>query len=106
MKLPRYRMTFAAVPEAETDKRLGHRSFLGGDPDWIQPNDDTPSCPGCNTPMTFVGQIDSINHDAQDNPHRTDCLSDEPKFMFGDVGLIYVFFCFDCLESASVLQCY
>ena len=55
--------------------------------------------------MTFVAQIDSINHDADNNPHRIDCLSREQKFMFGDVGMIYVFFCFDCLETASIMQC-
>jgi hypothetical protein len=54
--------------------------------------------------MVFIAQIDSINHDAEYNPHRVDCLSDQ-KYMFGDVGMIYVFFCFDCLESTSIMQC-
>jgi len=55
--------------------------------------------------MTFVAQIDSIEHDEQHNPHRVDCLSEKQQFMFGDVGMLYVFFCFECLETTSIMQC-
>ena len=55
--------------------------------------------------MTFIGQIDSIEHDEAHNPHRVDCLSVDQEYMMGDVGLIYVFFCFECLQPAAVFQC-
>jgi hypothetical protein len=31
---------------------------------------------------------------------------DAKDYMFGDVGMIYVFFCFDCCHTASLMQCY
>jgi len=91
----------SAVPSEED---LGLRSKLGGKPEWEQA-DETPSCPRCHQQMVFVGQIDSIEFDSAANPHRVDCLSGEAEYMFGDVGLIYVFFCFECCESQSVFQC-
>jgi hypothetical protein len=102
--LPQFRMTFEPIVAGEEDRRLGLRSRLGGNPTWEQ-HDETPTCGGCRNKMTFVGQIDSISHDSRENPHKVDCLSGQQKFMFGDVGLIYVFFCFDCLETRSVFQC-
>ena len=27
-------------------------------------------------------------------------------FMFGDIGMIYVFYCFDCLQLCSLQQIY
>jgi hypothetical protein len=38
--------------------------------------------------MTFYGQLDSINDD----------------IALGDCGMIYVFVCFDCFETKSLLQ--
>lgn len=38
--------------------------------------------------MSFYGQLDSVNDD----------------YVLGDCGIIYVFVCFDCLETKSVLQ--
>ena len=38
--------------------------------------------------MTFYAQLDSIND----------------EYNLADVGLIYVFVCFDCFETRSVLQ--
>ena len=55
--------------------------------------------------MSFVGQIDSVEHDADNNPLRVDCIRGNADYMFGDVGLTYVFFCFDCLTTQSVFQC-
>jgi len=55
--------------------------------------------------MTFVAQIDSVEHDWASNPHRVDALSDDQKWMFGDVGMIYVFFCFDCLQPHAEFEC-
>jgi hypothetical protein len=40
--------------------------------------------------MTFYAQIDSLNDDV----------------IIGDVGMVYVFLCFDCLVSFSLIQCY
>jgi hypothetical protein len=78
----------------ERDK-LGERTKLGGVPDWIQ-HDDTPICSSCHNFMTFVAQIDSIDFSK----------AEAGEYMFGDVGMIYVFFCFECSETESVFQCY
>lgn len=107
-KLRQYRATFEKVAEgtiAVDPDRLGQRSKLGGDPDWEQ-YEEVPTCTSCKAQMTFVAQIDSIEHDEASNPHRIDCLSPTQEYMFGDVGMIYVFLCFECLESKSVVQCY
>jgi uncharacterized protein YwqG len=104
VRLPIYRATFEPTTEEVDDRKLGMRSKLGGGPTWQQ-YDETPKCPRCRQPMSFVAQIDSIHHDSDDNPHRVDCTSAEPRYMFGDVGLIYVFFCFDDLEARCVFQC-
>ena len=65
---------------------IGQRSKLGGVPDWIHGH-EVPKC-SCGQEMTFYGQLDSIG-DAV-------CLA--------DCGMIYVFVCFDCYETTSVLQ--
>jgi hypothetical protein len=83
---------------------LGLRTKLGGEPDWIQ-GDNAPQCESCGEPMTFVAQIDSIEHDNKHNPLRRDCLGNQ-DYMFGDVGMIYVFYCFDCCQPACLDQCY
>ena len=105
--LPEYRMSFESIsngaPPIDLDK-LGERSKLGGNPDWEQEN-ETPNCPQCNREMTFVAQIDSISHDSDSNPHRVHFLSKEPRYMFGDVGMIYIFYCFDCSQAMAVTQC-
>ncbi|HWY30674.1 MAG TPA: hypothetical protein VNX46_07980, partial [Candidatus Acidoferrum sp.] len=98
MNLREYRIKFERVPKGEHvyppgRDNLGLRSKLGGDPDWVQGN-DTPVCSECGEAMTFIGQIDSIDHKGDHNPHRQKHC--EQDFMFGDVGIIYVFFCFDC----------
>ena len=100
IKLERVRKGQKAVPDP---RKLGIRSKLGGEPDWEQV-DEVPSCEACEQPMTFIAQIDSVEHDADHNPHAIDCLSDDQQYMFADVGMIYVFMCFDCMETKSVLQ--
>jgi hypothetical protein len=65
---------------------VGDRSKIGGEPDWIQ-SPNLPTC-SCGQEMTFYGQLDSVG-DAI-------CLA--------DCGMIYVFVCFDCYETKSVLQ--
>ena len=68
------------------DAGIGTRSKLGGSPDWLQ-GDRTPSC-SCGTPMSFYGQLDSIGD----------------AICIADCGMIYVFVCFGCLHSQTVLQ--
>ena len=71
------------------NKQAGKRHKLGGKPDWIQKKkDETPTCDDCGEKMTFYGQLDSIG-DEQD---------------LADCGMIYVFVCFDCFTTKSVLQ--
>jgi hypothetical protein len=68
-------------------ENVGHRHKLGGDPDWLQ-GADVPSCLACREAMTFYGQLDSVGD----------------KMTLADVGIVYVFVCFDCYETKSVLQ--
>lgn len=114
--LPEFRGSLERVPEGEEayprSKDIPHydyqgrRTKLGGKPDWIQADEDAcPACLRCGKDTTFVSQIDSVEHDWKSNPHRVDCLSKDQKWMLGDVGMIYVFFCFDCLEPIAVFEC-
>ena len=112
--LPEFRVTLTRVNEGENAYPIGddtphyehhgRRTKLGGAPDWVQ-NDDVPECEDCRKRMTFVAQIDSVEHEWDSNPHSVEAGSKEQKWMFGDVGMIYVFFCFECLETKSVFQC-
>jgi len=89
---------FKLIPEPLTeDARLlppfkwaspdvGKRHRLGGSPEFLQ-NPEIQAC-SCGKDMTFYAQIDSIND----------------EFILADCGLIYVFVCFDCFETKSVLQ--
>ena len=115
-QLPEFRVTLERVREGETAyprgadvrsyKYLGQRTQLGGAPDYMQQAQDArPACSTCGKDMTFVAQIDSVEHQSPNNPHGVDALSDERKWMFGDVGMIYVFFCFTCLEPAAYFEC-
>ena len=114
-RLPEFRVTLTRLKEGEEAyphgddiphyEYQGQRTKLGGDPDWEQGDGEIPTCPQCKTPMTFVAQIDSVEHDWRSNPHRKPCVGDEQAWMFGDVGMIYVFYCFDCLKTVSSLQC-
>ena len=65
---------------------IGKRHRIGGEPDWLQ-NEEVPHC-SCGKKMSFYAQLDSLGDDV--------CL--------GDCGMIYVFVCWDCLETKSVLQ--
>lgn len=67
-------------------RAVGSRHKIGGDPDWLQ-SDDTPKCE-CGKKMTFYGQFDSIGDD----------------YCIADCGMIYVFVCFDCYSTESVIQ--
>ncbi len=108
--LPELRVILERVPSGQRavlldyPDNLGLRTKLGGEPDWIQ-GPEVPDCPSCGQAMTFVAQIDSVEHDSPHNPLRR-AWPEEQVYMFGDVGMIYVFFCFDCCEPACVHQCY
>jgi uncharacterized protein YwqG len=107
-RLREYRIKFEKMPKGRKavpdPGKLGVRSKLGGEPDWVQ-RPEVPKCSACKQPMTFVAQIDSMEHDEKHNPHAIDCLSRQQQFMFGDVGMIYVFVCFGCTKTKSVVQC-
>jgi len=70
-------------------KEIGTRHRLGGQPEFLQDN-AWPECLLCRERMTFYGQLDSIND----------------EFDLADCGLIYVFVCFGCFETKSILQSY
>jgi hypothetical protein len=82
----------------EHDDPSGYRTKLGGKPDWLQ-GDETPICPECNEREIFICQIDSIDDVVRDD-------EEAQTYMFGDAGMIYVFFCFACGETHSVFQCH
>ena len=109
--LPELRVTLQRVAEGERavphdyPESLGISTKLGGLPDWIQ-TEEIPVCRGCSAPMTFVAQIDSVEHQNKLNPLAKDPIHDHQDYMFADVGMIYVFYCFDCCETQSVFQCY
>jgi len=84
---------------------LGLRTKFGGTPQWVQ-DEETPTCPHCAETMTFVAQIDSFEHQSTNNPNSRDAIHGNQQFMFGDVGMIYVFFCFDCCEPIATFQGY
>lgn len=71
------------------DDEIGTRHQLGGYPKLIQ-QEDIPFCPECEKPMTFYGQLDSINDD----------------YCIADCGMIHVFVCLDCNETKSLIQSY
>ena len=76
-------------------------------PDEIQRGDDDEdgkACPQCFGKMHFVAQIDSFEHNDENNPNRKDYA--DAQFMFGDVGMIYVWFCFNCLTPQATLESY
>lgn len=112
--LPEFRVTLTrlkpgeqAYPQGDdvpSRKTRGQRTKLGGKPDWLQGERQAPMCPTCKQPMAFVAQIDSVEHYSSSNPHSVSALSDDQKWMFGDVGMIYVFFCFNCLKAYAEFE--
>jgi hypothetical protein len=78
-----------ALPPFEwAEPVIGTRHRLGGDPEFIQ-REKIPQC-SCNQHMTFYAQLDSIND----------------EFCLADAGMIYVFVCFDCFDTKSILHSY
>jgi hypothetical protein len=92
IKLPRH----LQVENRDPLSNVGGRTKFGGEPTWIQ-EPSIPICPDCHHAMSFVGQIDSIDQ----LPENKNIIED---YMFGDCGMIYVFFCFDCSTTNSVFQ--
>lgn len=78
----------ANVPKFEwAPDEIGTRHRLGGRPDFIQ-KAEWPNCSCCGSSMTFYAQLDSIND----------------EFIIADCGMIYVFICFQCNETKSLIQ--
>jgi hypothetical protein len=90
---------FKLIPEPQDDeaknlpkfrwtrKEIGTRHQLGGEPSFLQ-NKTWPNCPTCHDKMTFYAQLDSINDDI--------CIA--------DCGMIYVFICFGCFKTVSMIH--
>ena len=83
--------------QKEYPDNLGKRTKLGGKPEWIQ-DPEVPLCMSCQKNMIFISQLDSIDY-GEDIDKTT-------EYIFGDMGMIYTFFCFDCLDTKSVFQTY
>lgn len=106
--LREYRVKVIPASDAKAQRDyvedLGLRTKFGGTPDAIQSEDDFPSrCGECGGKLHFVAQLDSFEFKSEINPNRKD-YGDE-QFMFGDVGLIYIWFCFDCCTPTASFQC-
>lgn len=97
-RLPEYKLEL--IPQSEEAKQtrhfsencwkdLGYRFKLGGTPDFIQ-GEDWPICPHCHQKMSFYAQLDAIGESID----------------IADCGMIYVFLCFDCYETKSIVQSY
>jgi hypothetical protein len=85
-------------------KSLGTRTKFGGVPDEIQSGGQASSaCPGCRKKTSLIGPIGFFEFKGKENPNRQDCR--DTQFMFGDVGIIYRWFCFDCLEPLATMEC-
>ena len=113
MKLPEFIVSLTRDLEEKgqyfdhSDKFLGRRSKFGGRPNWIQSKDDrVVVCSKCSCEMIFVAQIDSVEHHSRHNPNSVHALGGEQKWMFGDVGMIFVFFCLSCDNAAAIHEGY
>lgn len=113
MELPEFRDSLTRLAPGETAypegpdvphyEYQGQRSKFGGKPDSIQ--GERPSCefPHCEVQMTFIAQIDSVEHSWPSNPHAKPNGEDR-KWMIADVGMIFVFYCFDCGYTDSFVE--
>jgi len=90
-------LTFIDYVKHEYPENLGKRSKLGGIPEWVH-EEEKVTCLSCKNEMKFVSQLDSIDYTGEINKNA--------EYIFGDVGVIYTFFCFECLTVKSILQSY
>ena len=106
--LREYRVKIIPAEEAKRlpgyPNNLGCRTKFGGMPDEIHDPKPPPECPCCTAPMHFIAQIDSFEHMSSSNPNEKHW--NEQHFMFGDVGMIYVWFCFDCCWPHATMETY
>lgn len=92
-----------AIKDPRDPDNDGLKTKLGGTPDWIQ-GEEWRKCADCKALMVFVGQIDSIEVENKKNPHSRP--AGKQDFMWGDAGMIYVFYCVSCASAAGVVQYY
>ncbi|MET8766830.1 DUF1963 domain-containing protein [Streptomyces sp. NPDC004658] len=64
---------------------------LGGAPSWLQ-HDETPACPSCAEPMSFMAQLE------EGRDHQT-------AMNFGGGGCGYAFACQPCEQGSFLWQC-
>ena len=84
---------------------MGLRTKFGGRPDAIQNGEDSNrKCRECGHKMHFIAQIDSFEFNGENNPNRKNY--GEEQYMFGDAGMLYVWFCFNCLIPDASVECY
>lgn len=67
---------------------------LGGSPTWVQDTEYL-KCPKCSKTMYFAAQIDSGLK-----------LTDGSEWMWGDLGICYLYFCGACSVTGVTYQCY
>ena len=95
MSWPEYKVVLTPLTDEAQEKmgfkwadpHIGTRSKVGGSPDFLQDH-EVQVCPSCGTEMTFIAQIDSIGD----------------EMTFADVGMLYVFVCFDCFKTSAFVQ--
>lgn len=95
-RLPEFRMTLEPLSrEAEevigfrwAGSEAGSRSKFGGEPEPSIESRDWPRCTHCRKPTSFVAQIDSVGD----------------SLLFADIGVLQVFYCFDCNEPSALLD--
>ncbi|MFD9479614.1 MULTISPECIES: hypothetical protein [Streptomyces] len=79
-----------AAPDGTAPDGRAVLGSLGGEPDWLQ-DDETPDCPGCARPMTFVAGL-------REGPEPTTAMN------FGS-GRAYAHACAPCGRAALLWQC-
>ena len=81
LRLPEFNVKLMRVRDGDSleSPELGQRTKFGGSPNRIQGGAPWPTCPHCHTELSFVAQIDSIEHQCKQNPHSVDSGSSDQK---------------------------
>lgn len=79
-------MLLRPVSDAMTEDSSVASHKIGGDPDWLQGREESLVC--CRREMSFYGQLASIGG----------------EFDLADNGMIYVFVCYTCWNTRSMMQ--